>query len=227
MIKIDLLPKEFKKRKVHLYSPNVKLLQSFTLRTWLIVGGSGVGFVLVMALFLILILPKANLQSKLKKLDKRQTVIKEDVEQALMLKKRENILEKKVKSLVSFEKGRILWAPLLNDISNCTPRDLQLSRLYIKEEKQELGPKKRKKKKKKSKKKKEKKKKSEKKVFKTLVLEGILAGKKNEAVVNQFIENLRKAPYFSKVFTDISLSSIMVQDRGRKRFKVTCIMGKS
>lgn len=229
MITLNLLPKEYrKKKKKKKVKKESKYFKNFAVATWAYVGGAVAGVIIVGVFLAILFIPKASLQSKLNQIKRQEGLIQKGVKYAKKLDSRENKLKAIVGGLEDFKSRSIQWSPLLNDISDATPEDLQLTSLFVQMEKQKVEPRKKRKPKKKSRRGRKAKAKKPSKpkvqmVKKYLILEGVLAEDKSEAVLNRFLENLRAAPFFSKIFKEVMLSSIMTRQEGIKQFRVTCV----
>lgn len=221
MIQINLLPKEYVKKEPEKKTkePSVKGERQFNLRTWFILGGCGLSVVGVVVFILFLVLPNASLERKLNEISVRKSLMKKDLKLAFEYKDERDLLSKKLEYLEKYQDERVLWAPALNDLSFATPELLQLTRFYFREEKEKPEVKKRKKKK-------EKKNKVVEKVYRYLIIEGVLPEFKNESLINVFIENLVKTEYFSKLFSKIALVSIVSQEDGIKRFRIQCLVRK-
>ncbi len=217
MILINLLPKGYAKKEPEKKKPGAEKSSRnhYTLKTWLILAGSGFSVVSVLIFIFFLVMPNASLESKLKTVEKRQAAISKDYKESMVLKEERDTLSKTVKYLNEYKKERILWAPVLNDLSDSTPSVLQLTRFYFRE------------KEKANQKTKKKKKKKEQKIVKKdifVIIEGVLPETQNESVINGFIENLVKTKYFSAVFSKIALVSIASQEGGAKLFRIQCLV---
>lgn len=246
MILINLLPPEYQEKPAAKAGISVGILKRFSLKTLTIAAGSL--FVLLVAGALLFVFFSASrLQNQLAAIEKQSAAIKKDLEIATALEKEEEELKKVITVLEAIIHNRILWAPILNDISDSVPDQVQLTKLSvrveeIKVEKKKTAAKKPKKEKRgetalegekpketpkaKGKPKPAEKKKEEKKVDRYLVLEGILLGVSDEAVVYLFLENLRKAENFYPLFSDIGLAGLRSNEDGSKEFTIRARFGK-
>lgn len=250
VININLLPEDFKKKPAKSstaaipFSGKFAFLSRFSLKTLLIAGASALVGVVLLALILVLLLPTAMFQSKLKYIDERSSAIRKDVELATRMEKEEEELKKIVFSMEKLESDRVLWARLLNDLSDATPPEIRLTRMYQKEEEIKVeapkkeavkekpkakkeepaakGEEKDKTEKKEKKPKRPKKEAAQKKKVRYLMLEGMLEAGRDEGVVNSFIESLKGTPYFSTLFSDISLVGISILPDGKKAGTIRC-----
>lgn len=246
MILINLLPPEYQEKPAAKAGISVGILQRFSLKALAIAAGSL--FVLLVAGALLFVFFSASrLQTQLAAIEKQSAAIKKDLAIATALEKEEEELKKVVTVLETIIKSRILWAPILNDLSDATPDQVQLTRLAVRVE--EIKPEKKKTQaakakkgkrgekaleagkekalgKEKEKPKQAEKKKEGKKIHRYLVLEGILLGGGDEAVVYLFLENLRKAEHFYPYFSDIGLAGLRSNEDGSKEFTIRCRFGR-
>jgi len=232
MIHINLLSEGYLKKQERYLRAQTNPLYKFTKKTWLILGGAAGCLVLIFVLVLALFLPKASLESKIKKISQREAFIRRSLELAIKLGNEEALLQQKVTGLKKFQEQRIQWSAILNDISDATPFDIQLTSLYVKsvgdKDKRKAVAKKRKKKRKRKEAKSAGIAKGDPKfrIKRSIILEGVIPEEKKVFVVNGFIENLRQTPYLSTIFSEISLANIRIRDGGSRQFQVICDMRK-
>lgn len=198
MININLLPEEYRKKKVD-YSEIFKKYKTL--------AAPGIG-ILVAAIVItsLFVVVYPSLQKRtLRNLSKRWKNIEKDYGDVIGLKKEEGKFKSLLDVINKIVKDRILWAERLNNISDCLPKEIQITELKVKIEEIKDRPKRT-----------------------ALVITGIVPSYPGEQAIGDFIKGLRGIPGFVKDFPDIEPPSTETLPPEFKKFGIKCYtVGKS
>lgn len=205
MININLLPEEYRRKKIDFG----KVFKKYNVLVLPIAGISAI--VVVVSLLVIIVYPGFQKRT-LKKLETQWKAVEKDYEEVTALKKE----QKKVKELVEFidkmAASRILWARTLNNISDCLPAEIQLTEMFTKIEVSKAEP---------SKDKSDKPDKVDKPV---LIISGIVPSYPGERAIGDFVRALGANSEFVKGFPEIEPPSTETMADGFKKFTLKCYM---
>lgn len=195
MIEINLLPEEYRKKKVDFG-------ELFNKYKSLVVPGAGILVAIVVIIsFAMLVYPRL-LEGKLRKLEDRWKNIEKKYEKVVRLKDRQKRLKGLLDNIDKIVSDRIVWARRLNNISDSLPSEIQLIELTTMVEKLKDKPQRN-----------------------VLIISGLVPPYPGERAIGDFIKGLRENPGFVKDFPDIEPPSTGVEPGGFKRFTIKCYMG--
>ena len=188
MIKINLLPAEYRKKK----TKYIELIQQYKSLA-IPVAGFIVGFI-VIVLLIILVYPKWQ-QRTLTRLEIKWSEIKEEYSEVKELREKEEELKNKLNDINYIISKRLLWAPKLNAISDALPGEIQLTEIAIVTEVAKDRSKK-----------------------KLLTVSGIVPAFPGERAIEEFIISLREDPDITVDFPKVELAFTETIDGGVKKF---------
>ena len=128
MIKINLLPEEYRKKKVDLS----EIFQKYK-GLAIPIGATVIGIVIVIS-SVVLVYPKIKTRT-LNKLKDKWKKIENDYELVMKLKEEEKLLKQKLDSIDFIINNRLIWAMKLNEISDALPPEIQLTEINVTTEK--------------------------------------------------------------------------------------------
>ena len=128
MIKINLLPEEYRKKKTVPIAEKLKKFKGFALP----LAGLAVGIVIVITL-LIFVYPSWQ-ERTLSKLENKWTALADDYQEAQELEKQKKEISEDLKWTEKVVAARLLWAAALNYISDALPQEIQLTQMATRKE---------------------------------------------------------------------------------------------
>jgi len=215
MIKINLLPEEYKREQEEDENPQLNIARVF------FYIGLGCLIILMGAGSFLIYLPLNTTETLFKEYNKELKKINLKYQEALRVQTEYDNLLKDNRNVEAFKK-RILWAEKLNIISDVLNEQMQITLLDIKPRTEKVVVIEKIKEKVKGKIKIISKSVEKKRIFYTFDIEGKVVFVGGEDKVARFIENLNKDERFSQDFEYIKLISISVLDEKVKFFSVRC-----
>lgn len=194
MIEINLLPEEYRKKKVDFG-------EMFNRYRRLVVSGVGVLVGVVIVILLVIVVYPRLQAGTMRKLGKRWENIEKKYEKVVRLKKRQKRLRDLLNNINQVVSSRIIWAKRLNDISNSLPSEIQLTELTTKVEKIKDKPER-----------------------EVLIISGIVPAYPGERAIGDFIKGLRENKDFIKDFPELEPPSTATTPEGFKKFTIKCYM---
>lgn len=194
MIDINLLPEEYKRKKTN-FGEVFNKYKNLVLPIAGIAGG-----LMVLVALIVVILPKFQ-QRTLNKLERRWNAIGEEYKEAVNLKNEQKKLQDLLGNINKMSTERILWANMLNIISDKLPQEIQLVEISTQAEKIK-----------------------DRADRSLLLVSGIVPMDPGERAIGEFIKGLRENPDFVKSFPDIKPPSTETSSEGYKKFTLKCYM---
>lgn len=192
MININLLPEEYRKKKVN-YSEIFNKYKGFA------APGLGILIAVIVITSLVVVVYPSLQKRTLRKLSARWGNIEKDYEEVDKLNKEEDKFRSLLDVIKKIIENRISWARRLNNISDSLPKEIQLTELTTKIEKIK-----------------------DKTDRVVLVITGIVPSYPGEQTIGDFIKILRGMPGFIKDFPDIEPPSTEALPSGFKKFSIKC-----
>lgn len=194
MIKLNLLPEEYQRKKTD-FAELFKKYKTFAIPGTIILLAS----IVIIAVF-VTILPRLE-RGTLRRLEKRWGKIEKDYEEVLNLKKDKNKYEEIIGNIKKITKSRILWAEKLNIISDSLPGEVQLTEIVTKVEKTKDKPDRM-----------------------LLMIQGQVPFSPGERAIGEFVKGLSTNVNFKKDFPQIEPPSTQSGMAGFKLFTIKCYM---
>lgn len=192
MIELNLLPEEYRKKKVDLG-------EIFNRYRKFIVSGVGIFTGVVIVILLVIVVYPRLQAGTMRKLEKKWKNIEKKYEKVVRLKKRQKRLRDLLNNIDQVISSRIIWARRLNDISDNLPGEIQLTELATRIEKFKDKPDRM-----------------------VLISSGIVPAYPGERAIGDFIKGLRENKDFIKDFTELEPPSTVTTPEGFKKFTIKC-----
>lgn len=193
MIEINLLPGSKKKED--------KNIMPFLLGNKKVVKGliAGLGIVLVSGIIFVLIYPVYQ-RHLVRVYKEKWTQLETQYDEYLKLKKKLEVLQNRAKLIKRIREKRILWAAIMNYISDALPSSIQLIYLGLEQDPRNVESK------------------------YALVIEGVVPLMPGEKAIEEWIRRLKDIPQFNEVFPTIVPPSTYTDEEGNKRFTLKCYL---
>lgn len=192
MININLLPEEYRKKKIN-YE------EIFKKYKMVVTSGIGVLVAVIVVISLVVVVYPSLQKRTLRNFSKRWKNIEKNYEDAIGLKKERDKYESILAVVNKIIKDRILWAEKLNNISDSLPKEIQITELKVRSEELKDKPKRT-----------------------ILIIAGIVPSYPGEQAIGDFIKGLREIPSFAKDFSDIEPPSTETLPSEFKKFGIKC-----
>lgn len=194
MIEINLLPKEYRKKKINF----LEIIQQY--KNLFIPVAGVVAAVIAIILLMMLVYPKWQ-ERTLRRLDGRWKVIEKDYKEVVELKKAEKELKDKLNSIDYIISNTLSWAAKLNEISDAMPPEIQLTEMIVKPEEDKDGQ-----------------------LKEVLLISGVVPQVPGERAIEEFIKSLKDDSSFTRDFPQIELPYTETTESGLKNFMLRCYL---